>query len=97
MSEQRFTCRRCGSTVTIDDFNWRDFNLFYIQEKRRLCGKCVEEGHVLCACGHEADDHKDRTGYCRAVRLRPGTNLQYACGCREFRKVAPDNLTQVVE
>ena len=41
-------------------------------------------------CGHEADDHKNRTGYCRAVRLRPETNLQYMCGCHEFSKIVQE-------
>jgi len=90
MSENQFTCRRCGSRVSIDDFPWNDFNLFDIQKKRRLCHDCIEEGRALCMCGHEADDHKNRTGYCRAVRLRPETNLQYMCGCHEFSKIVQE-------
>ena len=43
MSENQFTYRRCGSPVHIDDFDWRDFNLFDIQKKRRLCGDCIQE------------------------------------------------------
>jgi len=45
MSENQFTCRRCGSPVSIDDFDWRDFNLFDIQKKRRLCHDCIEKEH----------------------------------------------------
>ena len=80
MSENQFTCRRCGSPVSIDDFDWRDFNLFYIQKKRRLCHDCIEEGQTLCLCGHEANHHRNHSGSCKI------------CGCYQFRKIVESTL-----
>lgn len=80
MSEQEFTCRRCGSPVHIDDFPWDDFNLFYIQKERRLCHDCIAEGQALCFCGHEANHHRNRSGSCKV------------CGCYQFREIVHPTL-----